>query len=291
MTTSFGQSSSSAQSQPALGIGLVSRSAARPSLADAPRQGANRSAASRTTTAIAGCRVRRPRSDSAQIGGQVEAGRSVERSSSGCRGDDPRHAIRRGSGRPTSATRYQTPAFRTSPSGSRIAVDRLVAAAVLDLHPPGPPRPPRTAAPGAAPARRPGTSRRHRDGTAPPDATPARAARAGRAARTLSRAAATTVPEPQLRGRPGQTGQEQGLRLVGGHAGQPGPIAVDQADAAVRPALGEDRDAGALRASTSRWMVRTETSSSSASSPAVRPPRVWRSSSRLTSRLARIGAA
>ena len=50
--------------------------------------------------------------------------------------------------------------------------------------------------------------------------------------------------QPQLGGRPGQAGQEQGLRLVGGHAGQTGPIAIDQADAAVRPALGEDRDAG-----------------------------------------------
>ena len=51
-------------------------------------------------------------------------------------------------------------------------------------------------------------------------------------------------PEAELGGRAGEPGQEQRLGLVRGHAGQPRPVAVDEADAAVRPALGEDRDAG-----------------------------------------------
>ena len=51
-------------------------------------------------------------------------------------------------------------------------------------------------------------------------------------------------PEPELRGRPRQPAQEDRLGLVGGQAGQPRPVAVDEADAAVRPALGVDRDAG-----------------------------------------------
>ena len=50
--------------------------------------------------------------------------------------------------------------------------------------------------------------------------------------------------ETQLRGGAGQAGEEQGLGLVGGHAGQPRAVAVDQADAAERTALGEDRHAG-----------------------------------------------
>jgi hypothetical protein len=51
-------------------------------------------------------------------------------------------------------------------------------------------------------------------------------------------------PEAQLRGRTGQTREEHRFGLVGGQAGQPGPVAVDEADAAVRAALGVDRHAG-----------------------------------------------
>ena len=51
-------------------------------------------------------------------------------------------------------------------------------------------------------------------------------------------------PEAELGGRAGQPRQEQRLGLVGGHPGEPRPVAVDEADAAVRSAIGVDRDAG-----------------------------------------------
>ena len=50
--------------------------------------------------------------------------------------------------------------------------------------------------------------------------------------------------ETQLRGGTGQAGEEQGLGLVGGHAGQPRAVAVDEPDPTERAALREDRDAG-----------------------------------------------
>jgi len=50
-------------------------------------------------------------------------------------------------------------------------------------------------------------------------------------------------PEPQLGGRPRQPGQEECLGLVGRQAGQAGPVAVDEADAAVEASLGVDRHA------------------------------------------------
>ena len=80
-------------------------------------------------------------------------------------------------------------------------------------------------------------------------------------------------PEAELRGRPGQAGQEQRLGLVGGHAGEPRPVAVDEADPAERPRSAKIGTPAALSSSTSRWMVRTDTSSSRASSAAVSPPR------------------
>ena len=45
-------------------------------------------------------------------------------------------------------------------------------------------------------------------------------------------------PEPELGGRAGEPGEEQGVGFLGRHAGEPGAVAVDQADAAVRPAVG-----------------------------------------------------
>ena len=51
-------------------------------------------------------------------------------------------------------------------------------------------------------------------------------------------------PEAELGGGPGHPGQEQRLGLVAGHPGQARPVAVDEADPAVRAALGVDRDAG-----------------------------------------------
>ncbi len=50
-------------------------------------------------------------------------------------------------------------------------------------------------------------------------------------------------PEPELGGRSGQSGEEQRLGLLGGHPGQPRPVAVHQPDPAVRAALGVDRHA------------------------------------------------
>ena len=49
-------------------------------------------------------------------------------------------------------------------------------------------------------------------------------------------------PEPELGRGSGQPRQEERLGLVGGHPGQPGPVAIHQADPAVRPAFGIDRD-------------------------------------------------
>jgi len=51
-------------------------------------------------------------------------------------------------------------------------------------------------------------------------------------------------PQSELGGRPGYPGQEERLGFLSGHPGQARPIAVDEADPAVRPALGVDRDAG-----------------------------------------------
>ena len=51
-------------------------------------------------------------------------------------------------------------------------------------------------------------------------------------------------PEAELRGGARQARQEHRLGLVGGQARQARPVAVDEADAAVRAALGVDRDAG-----------------------------------------------
>ena len=61
---------------------------------------------------------------------------------------------------------------------------------------------------------------------------------------TFSLAAATTVPSPSSAAGPGTPGQEHRLGLVLGHPGQPRPIAVDEADPALRSALRVDRDAG-----------------------------------------------
>ncbi len=50
--------------------------------------------------------------------------------------------------------------------------------------------------------------------------------------------------EPQFGRRAGHPRQEERLGFLAGHPGQPRPVAVDQPDAALRPALGIDRDAG-----------------------------------------------
>ena len=50
-------------------------------------------------------------------------------------------------------------------------------------------------------------------------------------------------PQAQLRGWPGQTGEEESLGLVSRHTGEPGAVPLDQLHAAVRAALGVDRDA------------------------------------------------
>ena len=50
--------------------------------------------------------------------------------------------------------------------------------------------------------------------------------------------------ETELRGRARQPRQEQPLRLVGREAGQPGPVAIHEADTAARSAFGVDRNAG-----------------------------------------------
>ena len=49
--------------------------------------------------------------------------------------------------------------------------------------------------------------------------------------------------QTELGGRPGQPGEEQRLGLFAGHPCQAGPIAIDQAETAVRATLGVDRDA------------------------------------------------
>ena len=50
-------------------------------------------------------------------------------------------------------------------------------------------------------------------------------------------------PEPELRGRTRQARQEERLRLVRGHPGEARPVSVDEADPAMRPPIGVDRDA------------------------------------------------
>ncbi len=51
-------------------------------------------------------------------------------------------------------------------------------------------------------------------------------------------------PQSQLGRRSRQSRQEQGLRLLAGQPGEPGPVAVDELDAAVGPTFGVDRHAG-----------------------------------------------
>ena len=53
--------------------------------------------------------------------------------------------------------------------------------------------------------------------------------------------------EPELRGGAGQAGEEDGLGLLPGEAGQPGAVAIHELDASVGPALGIDRDAGSAQ--------------------------------------------
>ena len=76
-------------------------------------------------------------------------------------------------------------------------------------------------------------------------ARPARAPNsAGSAADSLSCAAASMGAQPQLGRGPGHAGQEQGVRLVEGHPGEPGPVAVEQLVTAAAAAVGVDRHPG-----------------------------------------------
>lgn len=50
--------------------------------------------------------------------------------------------------------------------------------------------------------------------------------------------------QPELRGRTREPGQEQGFGLVGGQPGQTRPVAVHEADPAVRATVRIDRDTG-----------------------------------------------
>ena len=90
-------------------------------------------------------------------------------------------------------------------------------------------------------------------------------------------------------GRPGLPDEEQAAGFVGREAGEVGLEAVRELDPAAGAASGEDRHAGLLSASTSRRMVRSETSSVRASSGAVRRPRRCNTSSMSSTRAARIG--
>ena len=79
--------------------------------------------------------------------------------------------------------------------------------------------------------------------------------------------------QPELRGGAGQPGQGQRLRLLGGEAGEPGAVAVDQAHPAARARLGVDGHAGARTGPRCRGR-------SCAPTPRARWPAGWPSSCR-----------
>ena len=181
------------------------------------------------------------------VGGEVEARGAARRAPGAARRPGRARRGRCGSGRREAATRYQTPAFRTRPSGSSGPGDDRVRARVVELE--------ALAVPDALRDRR-----QVRDVLAGPE--PAGGVEvepleeAARAPAQLRRERREDLEprrgddgaEPELGGRPGQARQEQRVGLLGGHAGQPRAVAVDEPDAAVGPALGVDRDArGAQR--------------------------------------------
>ena len=142
----------------------------------------------------------------------------------------------------TAATTYQIPALRTSPSGSRTRRAAPLAAVVVDRDP------------GPVPDRvRQGAQVRHRLARLEPLAgievealdQPRGAGPQLRRQRgeDLELRGRDDRPETELRGRSRQSRQEERLGLLAGHPGQARPVAVDEPDPAVRPALRVDRDA------------------------------------------------